>query len=285
MSPSTKAGAYTKAAQLPDATREATGDLILVLADNKRVLGMRYSDWILGAPSVEAGIACSAMAQDEWGHSRILYAMLRDFGIDPGGLEHDRDASAYRNSELIDSPTDGWPTLLAINLLLDTALSVQFDALGASRFEPLHYKVRKLLEEERFHFEHARGWVSRLSGTEAGREALQQAFEPVWRACLRWFGSEDDPLGNALAAGDITDAGPQELRQRWLDRVGPVVHEAGLGLAEQAGDSWKSTVEVGWDGWDSVSRRPTRDGDASSGPDAATLASVRGDKNRSMLLD
>jgi len=285
VSPSTKAGAYTKAAQLPDATREATGDLILLLADNKRVLGMRYSDWILGAPSVEAGIACSAMAQDEWGHSRILYAMLRDFGLDPGGLEHDRDSAEYRNSELIDSPTDGWPTLLALNLLLDTALSIQFDALGASRFEPLHYKVRKLLEEERFHFEHARGWVTRLCGTEAGRDALRSAFEPVWVACLRWFGPADDPLGVALASGEITDAGPDELRQRWLGRVGPVVHEAGLGLAQPAGDSWSSTLEVEWDDWDSRARRPARNAGASSGPDAATLASVRGDKNRSMLLD
>ena len=38
--------------------------LILVLADSKRLLGMRYGQWILGA-----GLgcdACAAMAQDEW---------------------------------------------------------------------------------------------------------------------------------------------------------------------------------------------------------------------------
>lgn len=284
MTTSTRAGAYTKASQLPDDARAATGDLILVLADNKRVLGMRYSDWILGAPSVEAGIACSAMAQDEWGHSRILYAMLRDFDLDPKSLEHDREATEYRNSDLIDSPTDGWPGLLALNLLFDTALSVQFDALGASRFEPLHYKVRKLLEEERFHFEHARGWVNRLSGTDVGRDALRQAFEPVWSTCLRWFGPSDDPLGTALVAAEITDAGPDELRRRWLARVGPVVHEAGLGLAEADGDSWSTTVTPEWSDWDSSARRSNRDGGA-SGPDATTLASVRGDKNRSMLLD
>jgi ring-1,2-phenylacetyl-CoA epoxidase subunit PaaC len=281
VSPSTKTDAWTTAEQLPEEARGATGDLILLLADNKRVLGMRYSDWILGAPSVEAGIACSAMAQDEWGHSRILYALLRDFGFDPKSLEHDRDAAAYRNSELIDSPLDGWPGLIAVNLLLDTALSVQFEALGASRFEPLHYKVRKLLEEERFHFEHARGWVTRLSGTEAGRDALSAAFEPVWAACLRWFGPADDPLGTTLAAAGVADAGPDELRQRWLARVAPVVRDAGLGLAEAAGDAWTTDPEPDWRGWDSSTRRS----DDAAGLDAATLASVRGDKNRSMLLD
>jgi phenylacetate-CoA oxygenase PaaI subunit len=284
MTMTSKTDVWAKAAQLPDEARVATSDLILILADNKRVLGMRYSDWILGAPSVEAGIACSAMAQDEWGHSRILYSMLRDFELDPVHLEHDRDANEYRNCELIDSPADGWPRLIALNLLLDTAMSVQFDALGASRFEPLHYKVRKLLEEERFHFEHARGWVSRLSGTEAGRSALREAFEPVWGSCLRWFGPADDPLAAALANAGITDAGADELRRRWLGRVGPVVHDAGLGLAEPDGEDWSSAVAVEWADWDSSVRRPARNG-GSAGPDAATLASVRGDKNRNLLLD
>ena len=30
---------------------------VLGLADTKRILGIRYSDWLLGAPSIEAGIA------------------------------------------------------------------------------------------------------------------------------------------------------------------------------------------------------------------------------------
>ncbi len=201
-----KGDVWAKADQLPEEVRTATGDLILILADNKRVLGMRYSDWILGAPSVAAGIACSAMAQDEWGHGRIFYSMLRDFDFDPGYLEHEREASEYRNSELIDTPTDGWPGLIAVNLLLDTAMSVQFDALGASRFEPIHYKVHKLLEGERFHFEHARGWTTRLTATDAGRDVMREAFEPVWVSCLRWFGPADDPLGAVLSDAGITDA-------------------------------------------------------------------------------
>ena len=51
---------------------------------------------------------------------------------------------------------------IALNLLWDTALSVQFEALIDSRFEPIHYKVRKLLDEERFHFDHGQGWAFAL---------------------------------------------------------------------------------------------------------------------------
>lgn len=274
---------YAKPADLPDDVRDHLGSLLIVLADNKRLLGMRYSDWLLGAPALEAGIACSAMAQDEWGHGRILYAMLRDFGYEANQLEHEREASEYRNMELLDAPAGEWPDLLALNLLLDTALSVQFEAMAESRFEPVHYKVSKLLDEERFHFEHGRGWVTRLGGTEAGREALRRSFRPVWEACLRWFGPDGDEAGRALYEAGITDRDAAGLRARWLERVGPVVELARLELAELDGGGsgvWLSRVEPSWDGWDPDVRRGAR-----GGPDADMLARVRGDKNRPLLMD
>ena len=54
----------------------------------------------------------------------------------------------------------------------------------------------------------------------------------------------------------------------------------GLGFAEEDGGAWRSKVEPAWDGWDSDLRRG-REG----GPDADTLVRVRGDKNRSLLMD
>ena len=42
---------------LSDGGRAALERLILSLADSKRLMGIRYSDWILGSPSVETGIA------------------------------------------------------------------------------------------------------------------------------------------------------------------------------------------------------------------------------------
>lgn len=271
---------YPTAAELPSGVRDQLRDLLLTLADNKRVLGIRYSDWILGAPSVEAGIACSAMAQDEWGHGRIVYAMLKDFGLDPGALEHERESESYHSSELLDASVESWPELLALNLLLDTALSVQFESMESSRFEPIHYKARKLLDEERFHFEHARGWVARLSMTEAGREALRAALGAAWESCLRSFGPSDDPLGNSLAEAGVTSSRPDGLRSLWLARVGPVTDAAGLALAERTPTGWVSSIDVDWTGWSAERRRQS-----SGGPDPDTLARVRGDRNRALLMD
>jgi len=273
---------FKSAEEVPESVREPLGSLLLVLADNKRLLGMRYADWILGSPALEAGIACSAMAQDEWGHGRTLYAMTRDFGFDPHHLEHEREPGEYRSSELLDRPVRSWPELLALNLLFDAALSVQFEAMAESSFEPIHYKVRKLLDEERFHFEHGRGWTRRLAATEKGRESLARAFEPVWTGCLRWFGPSDDPVVAELEAAGIVDAGPDALRARWLARVAPETERAGLALAEEAGGGWRSAVAVSWDGdWRPEWRRGAEEG----GPDEDTLRRVRGDRNRPLLMD
>ncbi|WP_425153152.1 1,2-phenylacetyl-CoA epoxidase subunit PaaC [Candidatus Palauibacter sp.] len=269
---------FKSAADLPDEVAVRLGDLLLSLADNKRLLGIRYSDWILGAPSVEAGIACSAMAQDEWGHARILYAMLRDFGHDPSALEHERPSGAYRNSELLDRDVSSWPEFLALNFLWDTALSVQFEMLAESRFEPIHYKVRKLLEEERFHFDHGQGWTLRLLAAEGGRKALAEAFEAAWNACLCWFGPDGDPLGSTLTEHGIVGSGPAGARRRWLQRVGPLVSK--VGLTRAAGETWISTRDPAWGG-----RCPERRRAVDGGPDEDSLARVRGDRNRALLMD
>ena len=269
---------FRSAADLPEDAASHLGHLLLSLADNKRLLGIRYSDWMLGAPSVEAGIACSAMAQDEWGHARILYAMLRDFGRDPAALEHERPAEAYRNSELLDRDVSSWAEFLALNFLWDTALSVQFEMLAASRFEPIHYKVRKLLEEERFHFDHGHGWTSRLLASEGAREALAEAFAAAWNACLCGFGPDGDPLISTLAEHGIVRAGAKTARRRWLERVGPLAER--VGLARTADGTWTSVREPVWDG-----HCPDRRRAAEGGPDQDSLARVRGDRNRPLLMD
>lgn len=277
----TKTQGYKTAADLPDELRADLGALLLSLADNKRLLGMRYSEWLLGAPTLEAGIACSAMAQDEWGHGRILYAMLNDFGFEPGRLEHERDASEYHSIELLDDPPPTWQELVALNFLLDSAISVQCQAMRDSRYEPLHYKMKKLIDEERFHLEHGSGWTLRMAETEAGRQALSAVFGPAVAACLRWFGSPDGAVGVRLAEHGIVDGTPDDLRGRWLALVGPSMRDAGLEIVEADGAAgWAYSGELDWNGWDGERRRF-----GPGGPDQETLAGVRGDKNRALLMD
>lgn len=264
------------AAELADDARGALHDLLLVLADSKRLLGMRYSDWMLGAPMLEAGIAASSMAQDEWGHGRLTYALLGDFGDDPKALEHEREARDYRSMQPLDRKPDSWSEMIATGLLLDTALTVQYAALRESRYTPIHNRVQKLLDEEGFHFQYAAGWARRIGRTEATRDALRDAVDALLPDALRWFGREDDPAAAPLVEQGLVARGPDLLRAEFLRRVGPVLGDA-LNLPS---DAVAYPTELDWSGWNGATRRSGGDG-----PDPDTLARVRGDKNRAMLLE
>jgi ring-1,2-phenylacetyl-CoA epoxidase subunit PaaC len=264
----------TKAAELDDATRGPLRDLILVLADTKRLLGMRYADWILGAPELEAGIACASMAQDEWGHGRLFYALLRDFGEDVGRLEHGRDAGDYRSMELLDRAPESWPELVALNAFADMALTLQLEALTGSAYAPLRQRVEKVLDEERFHGAHGVAWFRRIAqSSDAARDALREAAERMVPSLLLWFGP-DDGATRALRDGGIVGAAGSDLRTRFLERVAPLLALADAGPGTAA-------VEPDFADFDAARRRSGDGG----GPDAETITQVRGDRNRAFLMD
>lgn len=269
---STLARESAKAADLDEGVRHAVRDLILVLADSKRLLGMRYGQWILGAPELEAGIACASMAQDEWGHGRLLYAMLRDFDEDVDRLEHGRDAADYRSIDVLDAEPASWIELVAINALVDAAITVQLEALAASSYLPLRQRVQKLIEEETFHAAHGAAWFRRIggAGTEA-RNEMQSAAQRVLPGVLRWFGPDSERARGLREAG-IVDGVGSDLRSRYLLRVAPLLeHSAGGGTVG---------VEPDFGGFDEAARRST-----GSGPDQRTIEQVRGDRNRAFLMD
>lgn len=263
------------------AVRNAIRDLILVLADSKRLLGMRYGEWILGSPELEAGIACASMAQDEWGHARLLYALLRDFDEDVHALEFTREPHEYASMEALDAEPADWPGLVALNALADTALSVQCEALRDSAYPPIAQRVGKLLDEERFHDAHGVAWFRRLArGGDDSRAAITAATAATLPGILAWFGPDSDRARLLREAG-ITQAGGSELRERYLERIAPLLALlADEGAALAAGGASSGAAAPDFAGFDEARRRTSP-----AGPDAATIARVRGDKNREFLVD
>jgi phenylacetate-CoA oxygenase PaaI subunit len=258
----------TREAPPPAAVR----DLILALADSKRLLGTRYAGWILGAPELEAGIACASMAQDEWGHGRLLYALLKEFGDDIGRIEHEREPAEYASMDALDDAPAHWPGLVALNVLADGALSTQIEALRQSSHTPLRQRVEKLLEEERFHAAHGAAWFRRLANAgDRPREVLAAAVRSALPGVLAWFGPDSERARSLVDAG-VVDAAGSTLRARFADRVAPLLQEIGV----QAGDVAPSTFAA----FDEARRRS-----GSAGPDPAVIAQVRGDRNRVFLMD
>src|SRR5437667_12450842 len=98
-------------------------DLVLRLAANKQMLGLRYAEWATRAPSLEADIAAAAMGLDDLGHSRVLYGCLEPLGAEPRGTERESDAASLRNLPYFDEPWTEWSQSVAANPILGTALN------------------------------------------------------------------------------------------------------------------------------------------------------------------
>ena len=98
-------------------------DLVLSIADNKQMLGLRYAEWATRAPSLEADIAAAAMGLDDLGHSRVLYGCLEPLGADPRGPERESVASSLRALAYFDRPWSEWSEFVAANAILDTAFT------------------------------------------------------------------------------------------------------------------------------------------------------------------
>lgn len=253
----------------PSEVRTGFRRLILGLADTKRILGIRYSDWLLGAPSIEAGIAASSMAQDEWGHARLLYASLKDFGEDPLALEHERDAAAYRSWDPLDEALPDWAAVTAATVIVDGALAVALEGVLESAYDPLAGRIEKMLGEEEFHRSLGEAWFKRLAASEGeGRTLLDAAvdrmLEPV-TLCL----APGDQVHEGLADRGLT-LPSGSLRRRFASRVDPMLKELGTAVPVGAAPA---------DGWD------LRRGRGSGRPAEEAVERARGDRNRALFVE
>src|SRR5437660_216939 len=119
------------------------------LADNKLAIGRRYAYWSNGAPALEAAVAAAAMTQDELGHARTLYPLLDDFvqaEADPSQVEPMTRTLNYALAYL-DNDFQGWSDFVATNFLMDTAMTIFFEASQNSIYEQLSHRSWKLETE------------------------------------------------------------------------------------------------------------------------------------------
>ena len=236
--------------------RDEIYSLVARLADNKQLLGRHYADWCSGAPTLESAVAAAAMAQDELGHARALYPLLRMLAHKAGPENEPETRTHYTNLSFLDHSFGGWEDFVAANFLIDNALSIIFDAAKASSYEPLAGRSRKVLQEERMHAQHAEAWVRRLA-REGGavRAACESSLRRAWDETLCWFGPEGarDPLSSA----HVLDATPDELRSRFLAVVGPTIlaEKLKFPLRHAPDGSWSLAEPLPWDRWDAARYR------------------------------
>jgi 1,2-phenylacetyl-CoA epoxidase catalytic subunit len=220
--------------------------LVGSLADNKAALGRRYAEWAISAPTLESAVAAAAMAQDELGHARSTYPVLKALGVE----RIDEDHSSGHPLALLDEQLPDWSSFIAANLLVDGVLTTFVAACADSSITQLAQRAKKILQEEGSHRVHAEAWAKRLlrSG-ERERANLLDRIEQTWVQAGRWPGPADDEGYRAALELGMVREGPGAQRERMRRWLAQLLDAEGVSLTLDAPSDWSR--------WDPATRRWT----------------------------
>jgi ring-1,2-phenylacetyl-CoA epoxidase subunit PaaC len=187
---------------------------------------MRYAEWCIAAPTLEADIAAAAMGLDDIGHSRVLYGSLRELGTP----DVPDEPGSYANVPYLDRPWTDWTAFVAANGVLDTAFTLMIEALAGGNVDVLRSRLKKMLQEERYHAMHGRSWMRESRAVTAVEQARRDA--------VVWIGPEGSDVDDLHRKG-ILSLDVRALRRR---------------LDEQVGSADESN-SIDWKAWDPIRRR------------------------------
>jgi ring-1,2-phenylacetyl-CoA epoxidase subunit PaaC len=207
---------------------------LTALADDELILAHRNSEWVGHGPILEEDIALANIAQDELGHAALWYGLRSALdGSDPDRLAFFRDATEFRNCELVELPKGDWAFTLLRQYLFDAYEALWLSAAKGSPYQPLAEVAAKVLREERFHLQHTRAWVERLGlGTEASNRRMQAALDAQWGYAQQLF----VPLPEEeLLVGEGLVPDLAELKGAWLEATSAHLQASGLKLPLQPG--------------------------------------------------
>lgn len=226
---------------LPFATRDSWTPpddprlyLVLSLADDELMIGHRHSYWTGIAPTLEADLAFSSLAQDEVGHALIWYRVAAELtGEDEDTLAFGRQPDAYRHAILLErepwirgSERDGiyergpgdWAATLVRQHAYDLFDEVRLEALTDSSDVSINGVLDPILREERLHRAHARAWLTRaVTGPADGRERLLEGARQVLAEVGGLF--EAVPGEDELVATGVLPLRSAELVPTWQEKM------------------------------------------------------------------
>lgn len=227
---------------MEDPRKKAVEELLIKMADDLLILGHRHSEWIGLGPVLEEDIVFASIAQDKVGQAWTLYQLLHtDFATpDPDVFGFLRKPQEYKCSHFVEYPNGEYDFSLIRHFLYDHADFLRYQMLQESTYEPIKGIAKKFCSEIKYHILHADVWVKQLGrGTEESSLRLQRSLEHALPLALGLF--EPSPYEQILIEEGIF-GGEDELRQRWLESIEPILTAAELRFPDL------STVEPAYGG-------------------------------------
>jgi ring-1,2-phenylacetyl-CoA epoxidase subunit PaaC len=232
--------AHAPGVQLPDLDTPRAA-LLLAVADDELITGHRASHWTGVAPSIEEDLAFSTIAQDEINHGDLwLQVLLGDAtpdlraAVDALGLG--RPIEGYTHAIVCERPPTDFAFTLARHWCYDRFDVVRLGALADARDGDIAAVATKLLHEERYHLAHADHWFRRLA--TGGDDAHERFRDGLAAALPQSLGLFEPPRREDEAVeAELLPRSHAQLRERWLELVGPMLQEAGYGDLVPADDA------------------------------------------------
>ncbi len=258
---------------MSDSCNDGLHNLLMACADTKLLLGYHYGEWTFGPPEIEAAIASCSLSQTELGHVRLLHALLKKhYGHEPDRLVDQRPSTEFANISYLDGDIPDWAGYVAMNCVVDLAITRLLHAMRGSSFKPLRMSLEKMLDEERHHIHHGLGWLRTLAiRNDDSRKAAEGAVRDAMVTVVAWFGPPNHPEDQALVEAGIKTKTNPEIVRDLLDDLTKAAEPLGVSLDVDTAPSL--------DGWNPKTRRNTE-----SGPGDEILYHLRGSKNELFKL-
>ncbi len=245
-----------------DEALAALVNMIAVIGDNVYFLGRRVSEWADAGPLLESTAACAAITQDKLGQSRAIYPLLEElpWPNTPTGLQGEIDRARRYSVSFLDDPLPSWANVVAALALVGPAVNVVLESVENSRYEALARRAHRILDEERLTSAYAESLVRQIAYEERGRALFQERVNELFPEMLCWFGPDGEEGIEALKAERLASMGNEEMRQKYLDRVVPLLKESGVEVPVEWNESegrWEYG-ELPWSEWNQLQRRLKR---------------------------
>jgi 1,2-phenylacetyl-CoA epoxidase catalytic subunit len=255
-------GAHSEFLVENDDALAALVNLIAVIGDNVYFLGRRVSEWADAGPLLESTAACAAITQDKLGQSRAIYPLLEDlpWPNPPTGLQGEVDGARRYSVSFLDDPLPSWTNVVAALALVGPAVNTVLEAVEHSRYEALARRAHRILDEEKLTSAYAESLVRQISYEERGRNLFQVRVDELLPEMLCWFGPDGEEGIEALRAEGLISMGNEEMRQRYLDKVVPLLQECRIEVPIRRSESDKRWEfgELPWSEWNQLQRRLER---------------------------
>ena len=196
-------------------------DDLLAIADTKLVLGNWYAVSVHNGKSLPDYAALLAIGGASFGHARVLYQYLGNFGLGYSFLERGRSAHDIRSMHLLDAPPKSWPDFVASTFLAEQATWLLASGFLSHPDRALAGIAKRIGEESYFHLKYASGWARVFATGDA--KPFADALISRYRDAIGWFGTLGDDV---LHQQGIRQAAFSELRESFAEEASKLLRLA-----------------------------------------------------------